>query len=1059
MICPHCGDQVNFSKRRGKFYCAECELEIDSPPKDSITDINSLTRTNTSLKLFLSYGRDDFSEEILALRDALRKRGHEVWFDEEQLASGLDWEHRIEQGLKWCDKVVLTMTPHSVRRPDGYCLNEIAKALESQKLIIPVLLVDLPNGAPTSICRIQYLDWRDAVPSDKNTERFLHHLHRLCDAIENNKLDFEGGQQRLQRYLQPLSYDGDIRRHVTRFVGRHSLLKRLQTWLFDPRSSQILWLTGAPGLGKSAIAAWLAHRWAETYAMHFCITGNKDKTDPVKTILSIAYQLSQHLDLYRERLSNIDLERESCKADAKTLFETLLAVPFSKDYSSPSNPCFVIMDGVDEATNQDGSNQLAELIATDWKKLPRWIKLIVSSRPDAEVQQWLGGIESISLSGTDEEQMKDLHSYLDQELKALGKSVSNEILDQILKASEGTFHYIVLLLEDIKNGRCNPENPVELPVGMNSFYLQSFYRRFKDINEYKHNCRPLLSLILASPEPLALQIMAMAQNTSAFEIRERLQRLGSMVSIEPAENNEGMQWDSVRLAHASLGNWLTSLDERRMPTAQGFTVQPSNKELTETVLTLWEKYQAQTDNKVNEFVARNLWDLLQKNHEFFTATSTKQYLSSERFLFEKALSLSNYWKNKNSRLALEPSKYAANVVLKNIPTYTFKDESDFKNFKILDDLSGINRQLGKYEEALAILQKIKTAIENTNKQKYFFNYSQEILGKAYLDTGAILTDILKDTLASEEYNKALHIFESLAKSDPSNVNYLYEIGKINYMIGGSFQAVCKLDTSLIYYKKSKEIFSNLLAKFPEEFEYRLESAGMHLWIGAILELKGSIKEAIIEFNEGKAALFQLIENNQGFRDLDSNSANELQWYWTVSQQYLAGALEMDRQIAEASLVYDENLKSAQKLLSYDIYNISYKRELACSFAGLAHIYLLKNDLPSASKFLEQAYFFFKQLKSSSDPGSEFDCAVVAALGAEIAVKSNDSSNAQRFDDELTLLIISSNGISVGLFRVRLCQLLIKRLKIIQSRLNIIESDQLGITIAGLEEWFTNIDKA
>lgn len=502
MICPHCGDQVNFSKKRAKFYCAECELEIDSPPNDSTTDTISSTRANLPLKLFLSYGRDEFSEEILALRDALRKRGHEVWFDEEQLASGLDWEHKIEQGLKWCDKVVLIMTPHSVRRPDGYCLNEIAKALESQKFIIPVLLVELPNGAPTSICRIQYLDWRDAVPSDKNTERFLHHLHRLCDAIENNKLDFEGGQQRLQRYLQPLNYDGDIRRHVTRFIGRQTLLKRLHTWLFDSSSSQILWLTGAPGLGKSAIAAWLAHRWAETYAMHFCISGNKDKTDPVKTILSIAYQLSQHLDLYRERLSHLDLESESCKVDAKTLFETLLVALLSKDYPAPAKPCFVIIDGIDEATNPDGSNKLAELIATEWNKLPRWVNLIVSSRPDAEVQQWLGGIESISLSGTDEEQLKDLRSYLDQELKSLGRFVNNDTLNQILKASEGAFHYIVLLLEDIKNGRCNPENPVELPIGMNSYYLQSFYRRFNDINEYKNCCRPLLSLILASPVTL-----------------------------------------------------------------------------------------------------------------------------------------------------------------------------------------------------------------------------------------------------------------------------------------------------------------------------------------------------------------------------------------------------------------------------------------------------------------------------------------------------------------------------------------------------------------------------
>ena len=106
-------------------------------------------------RIFLSYGRDEYADEARALRDALLARGHEVWFDEQRLGSGLDWEHSIEKGLGWCDRVVLLMTPHSVRRPDGFCLNEIAKAMELRRTIIPVLLVEVPLGAPTSICRIQ----------------------------------------------------------------------------------------------------------------------------------------------------------------------------------------------------------------------------------------------------------------------------------------------------------------------------------------------------------------------------------------------------------------------------------------------------------------------------------------------------------------------------------------------------------------------------------------------------------------------------------------------------------------------------------------------------------------------------------------------------------------------------------------------------------------------------------------------------------------------------------------------------------------------------------------
>src|ERR1700721_2627937 len=77
-------------------------------------------------------------------------------------AAASDWEHYIEQGLEWVGggqppgRVVLLMTPHSVRRPDGYCLNEIARALGRDLPVIPVMVSDVEP--PLSICRLQWLD-------------------------------------------------------------------------------------------------------------------------------------------------------------------------------------------------------------------------------------------------------------------------------------------------------------------------------------------------------------------------------------------------------------------------------------------------------------------------------------------------------------------------------------------------------------------------------------------------------------------------------------------------------------------------------------------------------------------------------------------------------------------------------------------------------------------------------------------------------------------------------------------------------------------------------------
>jgi len=51
------------------------------------------------------------------LKEDLVKRGHEVWFDKDQLKEGGDWEQYIDDGLNWVSKdpetgrVVFIMTP------------------------------------------------------------------------------------------------------------------------------------------------------------------------------------------------------------------------------------------------------------------------------------------------------------------------------------------------------------------------------------------------------------------------------------------------------------------------------------------------------------------------------------------------------------------------------------------------------------------------------------------------------------------------------------------------------------------------------------------------------------------------------------------------------------------------------------------------------------------------------------------------------------------------------------------------------------------------------------
>ncbi|MEY2619377.1 MAG: hypothetical protein RL522_2379 [Pseudomonadota bacterium] len=785
------------------------------------------------LKLFLSYGRDEYSAEAKALRDALRQRGHEVWFDEEQLGSGIDWELAIEKGIAWCDRVVLTMTPHSVRRPDGFCLNEIAKALERQKLIIPVLLVSVPDGAPTSICRIQYLDWRDAVPAAEKTDRFGQQMVRLCEAIEEDKLDFEGGQQRLLRHLQPLNYDGDILRHVARFQGRAKLFERIGDWLRTPGGAQRLWLTGSPGLGKSAIIATLAHRWSETGAMHFCVAGHQEKADPARAVLSIAYQLSQRFDLYRQRLGQLELEREVSK-DARTLFDTLLVGPLASHFPVPDKACLVMIDGLDEATAPDGSNLLAELVATQWSRLPGWLRLMVASRPDAEVQVWLQGLETIELSGSDAEQQADVRAYLEQALASLldsrDQTVREKVIEQILDRSSGAFHYVSLLLEDVREGRCDPDSPVDLPAGMHAFYRQSFTRRFPDRSRYQATYRPLIGLLLAAPEPVPIQILAAATQRSVMDVRQQLSDFGSLLAINPGERGWPDDWDTVRLAHASLREWLTGLDKAsRLPVAGAYAVQPDVKGLAAEVLGQWKQggSELEADLRVEElprrngFVTRVLWFLLEAAGDW-------------QAMDDIALDLSLYWEHRSLQRALAPGEYAAAWSQRLQVAVEGNTAMPVHYVKSLIHLGELYLALGRIEEAASRFQEGRRVVDAAPPSKALEPDHLEDKGSIHLALGHVLE--LRGDLAGalRELQEFCGIALRLAKDEPGHVGRQRQLGTAYNRIGGIYEAMGDSPRAIKEFEQAQAIMERLLQMRPDRSHLVIDMAANCSRLGILL---------------------------------------------------------------------------------------------------------------------------------------------------------------------------------------------------------------------------------
>ena len=92
---------------------------------------------------FISYGRADSKGFATRLHEHLLKAGLKVWFDQNDIPLGVDFQNQIDDGIEKADNFLFIIAPHSIHSP--YCRKEIDLAVQRNKRIIPLLHVEQIN--------------------------------------------------------------------------------------------------------------------------------------------------------------------------------------------------------------------------------------------------------------------------------------------------------------------------------------------------------------------------------------------------------------------------------------------------------------------------------------------------------------------------------------------------------------------------------------------------------------------------------------------------------------------------------------------------------------------------------------------------------------------------------------------------------------------------------------------------------------------------------------------------------------------------------------------------
>jgi hypothetical protein len=546
--------------------------------------------------LFISYGHADATDFAKRLKADLEAAGYAVRWDEQDIQAGHLWDVRIEQMIRQSTTLLAVLTPAATRE-DSVCRDEVTFALMQQREVVPVRAS--PDAKPTlQLVRRSWIDF---------TQSYDEGLHRLHDYLSGNKEALLAPELHVLGGLTPLDFGRRIAELTWGFTGREWVLAELDQWLAEPDQRAFI-IVGDPGIGKSAIAAWLATtRDEQVAAIHFCDTRDERWVDPHQFVASVVAQLHARMPRYAELVNSLDPARR--RSSAKQAFLELVVEPTHK-LPAPFSPQVIIVDSLDAAVGVAGES-VADVLIEHAAGLPGWLRVMMTTRPEPRVLDRLRTMPRLELDAVRPENEEDVRRYVSARLRgeALARRLSqtgaeaSSVAEQVSRVSEGNFLVARLLLSALEQGTMAPDDLTGVSPGLHEFYLRVFRGRFGRLSDWDERYYPLFSILSVALVPLPVQVIAAVLGCAGREARRRLRDIREWL-----HEREG----GFVLFHKSLTDWLQdeSLSgDYWCDPAQGHAALADQ---------LWEDYRLQ---RAGDYGARHLGAYLLAAHRSDTLQS------------------------------------------------------------------------------------------------------------------------------------------------------------------------------------------------------------------------------------------------------------------------------------------------------------------------------------------------------------------------------------------------------------------------------------------------------
>ncbi|KAF4540742.1 uncharacterized protein LTHEOB_684 [Lasiodiplodia theobromae] len=316
-----------------------------------------------------------------------------------------------------------------------------------------------------------------------------------------------------------------VSRNVLSGTGKWLLDHQVVRNWFLSSASEILWLHGIPGSGKSCLVSVILEKLIEESAhcpssrpVYFYCNRNpaeRERADPTQILRSILRQLSMPWStktLPRSVMDKFDKERGSFFDLGDTL-DLIIDIIKSRTIT------FIVLDALDEC-DANLRFELTDALETILRESQSLVKIFVSSRNDLDLVCWLRDYPNKEILSSDNQ--VDLAAFVDDEVNRRvdgrprrllrARKISDALRDDIKKTlkaqAQGMFRWAELQLqylckllteEDIR------QRLGALPKDLTGIYHDIYQRNMSELRDtdpqYETDAKKIFHLMLSSYQP------------------------------------------------------------------------------------------------------------------------------------------------------------------------------------------------------------------------------------------------------------------------------------------------------------------------------------------------------------------------------------------------------------------------------------------------------------------------------------------------------------------------------------------------------------------------------